>query len=30
MKPYLSAVSLNGMQNDGEKILTIEKGEHEK
>lgn len=30
IKPYLSAVNLNGMQKDGEKILTIGKGDYEK
>lgn len=28
--PYLSAVNLNGMEKEGEKILTIGKGTHEK
>lgn len=27
--PYLSHVNLNGMQKDGEKILTIGKGDYE-
>lgn len=30
IRPYLSAVNLNGMQKDSEKILTIGKGNHEK
>ncbi len=29
MKPYLSAVNLNGMEKDGEKILTIGEGDFE-
>lgn len=30
IKPYITAVNLNGMQKNGEKILTIGKGDHEK
>ncbi|MBT8292921.1 MAG: TIM barrel protein [Eudoraea sp.] len=30
IKPYLSAVNLNGMQRNGEKILTIGEGNYEK
>lgn len=30
IKPYLSAVNLNGMQKDGQKILPIGEGEYEK
>ncbi len=30
MIPYLSAVNLNGMQKDGEKILPIGEGNYEK